>query len=298
VKKGRASRTAEGVAAIRAAEAFRPSSERLFTDPYAKHFLGPGYRIIAELSRIALLRDLFLSLYDRRLPGALGNVLCRTCYIDDALRGALRDGAEQVVILGAGFDSRAYRIPGIQRARVFEVDHPDTQARKRARLSRRLHPFPSHVVFVPVDFDREKLSDALSAAGYRRDAKSFFIWEGVMGYLTTEAVDATLRFVASSCAPGSRIVFTYIHQGLLDGSARFEGAAQLIAFVRRAGEPFTFGLDPDALAGTLALRGLELVEDVGAREYQARYMTGQGPSAKVSAFTRAAIARVPAPPAA
>lgn len=297
MKTGRASRTAEGVAAIRAAETFRPSGERLFTDPYAKHFLGPAYRIITELSRIAVLRDVLLSLYERRLSGALGSVLCRTCHIDDALRDALRDGAEQVVILGAGFDSRAYRIPEIQRARVFEVDHPDTQVRKRSRLSRRLQPLPSHVVFVPVDFDREKLSDALSAAGYRPDAKSFFIWEGVTGYLTAEAVDATLRFVASS-APGSRIVFTYIHQGLLDGSARFEGAASLVAFVRRAGEPFTFGLDPAQLRAYLAARGLDLVEDVGASEYQARYMTGQGPRAKVSAFTRAAIARVPAPPAA
>lgn len=296
MKPGRASRTAEGVAAARAAEAFRPSSERLFTDPYAKHFLGAGYRILTELSRFSLVRDVFLSLYDRRLPGALGSILCRTCYIDDALRDALRDGAEQVVILGAGFDSRAYRIPGIQRARVFEVDHPDTQARKRARLSRVLDPFPAHVVFAPVDFDRENLSDALDAAGYRRGAKSFFIWEGVTGYLTAEAVDATFRFVASASPPGSRIVFTYMHRGVLDGSAHFEGAAELIAFVRRAGEPFTFGLDPEELPGTLAARGLELVEDVGSREYQARYMTGQGPKAKVSPFTRAAIARVPPPP--
>jgi len=292
LKPGRASRTAEGVAAVRAAETNRPSGERLFTDPYAKHFLRPVYRVLAELSRFSILRDFFLALYDRRLPGALGGILCRTCYIDDAVRDALRDGAGQLVILGAGFDSRAYRLPGIQRMRVFEVDHPDTQAEKRARLARVLDPFPSHVVFVPVDFDRDELGDALDAAGYRRDGKTFFIWEGVTGYLTAEAVDATFRFVASASAPGSRMVFTYIHRGLLDGSVHFEGTAELIAFVRKAGEPFTFGLDPDELSGYLAARGLSLVEDVGSREYQARYMTGQDPRAKVSAFTRAAVARV------
>jgi methyltransferase (TIGR00027 family) len=296
LKPGRASRTAEGVAAIRAAETMRPSGERLFTDPYAKLFLRPAYRILIELSRLSLFRDILVSLYDRRLPGALGIVLCRTCYIDDALGDALRDGADQVVILGAGFDSRACRLPGIERARVFEVDHPDTQARKRACLSRVLDPLPSHVVFVPVDFDRDRLSDALDAAGYRRDAKTFFIWEGVTSYLTAEAVDATFRFVASGSAPGSRIVFTYLHRGLLDGTARFEGAAELMAFVRRAGEPFSFGLDPEELPAYLGARGLALVEDVGASEYQARYMTGPGPRARVSPFTRAAIARVTGPP--
>jgi methyltransferase (TIGR00027 family) len=293
VKPDRASRTAQAIAAVRAAETFRPADERLFEDRFARGFLGPRFRLLVDLSRIPAFRRLLVALYDRRLPGAMVSAVCRTRFIDDALGEALADGAQQVLILGAGFDSRAYRISGMEGVSVFEVDHPATQALKRAGLARMLPAPPPHVRFVPIDFTRENLKEALGAAGYRSDLQSFFIWEGVTGYLTAEAVEETLRFVSSSASPGSRIVFSYIHQGVIDGTAQFEGAREVSKYVRRFNEPFTFGLDPEKIAAYLAERGFELVEELGGAEYRARYPTiTRTYGTRISEFSRVALASV------
>jgi len=145
---------------------------------------------------------------------------------------------------------------------------------------------------VAIDFDRDQLGEVMAASVFRPDRPAFFIWEGVTNYLTAEAVDATFRWLSGTAA-GSRVLFTYVHRGILDGSARFEGARESMDTVRRVGEPFTFGFDPAELPAYLRARGLTLVEDVGAPEYRARYLAPLGrASLKVSAFYRAAVAEV------
>lgn len=293
MRADRASRTAQALAGLRAGESLLPEGVRLFEDPLAHGFLGAPYKLLFALSRWAGMWSLLLRLYDRRLPGALANAACRVRYVDDCAKDALRAGAEQVVILGAGFDSRAYRIPGMERVRVFEVDHPATQADKRTRLVRLLGEIPSHVVFVAIDFRHQDLAKCLAAADYRVDASTCFLWEGVINYLTAEAVDATFRFIASHSPPGSRVAFTYTHVGILDGTADFEGARELALYVRRLDEPFTFGFAPEELPGYLAARGLDLLEDMGAAEYRERYPAVlERPGSGVSEFARAALARV------
>jgi methyltransferase (TIGR00027 family) len=217
--------------------------------------------------------------------------VARTRLIDDALVAALAEGLEQVVILGAGFDCRPYRLRGIERARVFEVDHPATSAVKRARIAELLGTLPHHVVFVAVDFDRHAFIEALTTAGYAADTPSFFLWEGVTNYLTAPAVDATLVAIAAA-AMGSRLLFTYVHRGVLDGSVAFDGTAALASTLERSGEPWTFGLDPAELPGYLAARGLVLCEDLGADEYRARYLGESGPHQRGYSFYRAALAEV------
>ena len=216
------------------------------------------------------------SLIDGHWAGPRGTVAVRTRYIDDALEDALRGGLDQVVILGAGFDCRAYRIPGIDRTRVFEVDHPATQPRKREIITRRLGAIPSHVTLVPLDLTAQDLDTVMEGAGYRNGARTFFVCEGLTHYLSPEVVDAVLRYAARSAAAGSRMVFTYIQRAMLDGSVRFEGAENTLATVRRAGEPYTFGFDPAELPRYLAERGLRLIEDVGADAYRARYLLPRG----------------------
>ena len=206
---------------------------------------------------------------------------------------ALADGAQQVVLLGAGYDSRPYRIAGGERARVFEVDHPSTQAVKRSRLAR-MRPPARNVAWVPVDFLRESFGEALVRAGYDTGASAFFIWEGVSNYLTAQAVDATLRWVAANSAEGSTLSFTYVHAGLLDGSVRFPGAEPWVQAVERAGEPFTFGVDPAGLAGYLAQRGMRVLSDVSTAEALAQ-SAAAGREAPPPAFYRVALASC-APP--
>jgi len=266
----------------------RPAAARLFADPLAAPLLRGSLRAVAVAARLPGVGACVAALIDRRWPGARSSAVARTRLIDDAVTAALASGVEQVVILGAGFDGRAYRLPGIERTRVFEVDHPTTSAAKRARLTALLGALPSHVRFVGLDFDRQPLLAALDAAGCDRTRRSAIIWEGVTNYLTADAVDATLRDVATF-AQGSVLLFTYVHRGILDGSVRFAGAERLGATLRRAGEPWTFGLDPAALPSYLAARRLTLVEDLGACDYRARYLGDPG---RGYAFYRAVVARV------
>jgi methyltransferase (TIGR00027 family) len=281
------SRTAALVTLYRAIESSRPAATRLFDDSFAPLFLEWRFRTALRLSRLPLIGAAMpWSLVDGHWSGPRSTVAVRTKYIDDCLVDALRQGMEQIVILGAGFDCRAYRIPEIARSRVFEVDHPETQVTKK----RQLRTLPSHVTYVSVDFTTDTLDAVLPASGYRGDAKTFFICEGVTHYLPAHTVDVLFRYVGRSAA-GSRLVFTYIHRGMLDGSARFVGAANTLATVRRAGEPYTFGFDPAELSPYLAARNLALIEDVGADTYRERYLTPRGRAAEpLSEYQRAALA--------
>ena len=256
------------MALLRAIEAARPETERLFDDPISRR-LVPG---IWRAFLLPGLGDLLVALTEKRGPGALGNLYCRTRYIDDALRRALAGGLEQVVILGAGFDCRAYRIPGIERTRVFEVDLPAPQHLKQERLQVAFGKLPVHVTFIPIDFNRQNLNGELAAAGFRTNARTFFVWEGVTQYITAEAVDLTFRYVARAGASGSEIAFTYIHRGIIDGYARSELDETLMSLARQGGSPWIFGLDPAELPPYLDRRGLALVEEVWAPDYRQRYL--------------------------
>jgi methyltransferase (TIGR00027 family) len=283
------SRTAALVTLYRAIESSRPAATRLFDDPFAPLFLEWRFRTALRLSRLAVIGAAMpWSLVDGHWSGPRGTVAVRTKYIDDCLVDALRHGAKQVVILGAGFDCRASRIPEITQSRVFEVDHPATQVTKKRRLRR----LPSHVTYVTIDFTAGTLDAVMRAAGYRLDVTTFFICEGVTHYLPAEIIDAVFRYVGQS-AVGSELVFTYIHRGMLDGSAQFAGADNTLATVRRAGEPYTFGFVPADLPRYLAARNLALVEDVGADTYRERYLTPRGRGAEpLSEYQRAALAKV------
>ena len=285
------------VALWRARESQRSVASRLFQDDLAPAFLERRLRWALGLSRLPLIGAAMpWSLIDGHWSGSRGTVVVRTRYIDDALLAALRSGVEQVVILGAGFDSRAYRIPGIAWTRVFEVDQPLTQAEKKRVIARRLGALPTHVTFVPIDFSTHTLDSVMPAAGFRRDARTFFICEGVTHYLSAGDVDTLFRYVAGNAPAGSEMVFTYIHRTMLDGTATFEGAEKTLAIVQRSGEPYTFGFDPAELSGYLEARGLVLLEDIGATGYRERYLEpvgrGQEP---LSEFQRAALVRVGVP---
>src|SRR5262245_8923242 len=151
---------------------------------------------------------------DARWPGPRAAVCVRTRWIDDAIAQALARGLDQLVLLGAGFDARAHRLPGIERVRVFEVDHPATQAMKR----RVVGLAPPHVAYVPVDLAREALPDALARAGLRGDARTLILWEGVTNYLDEPTVDATLRFAARAARS---LLFTYVDRAVVEGRIAF-----------------------------------------------------------------------------
>jgi methyltransferase (TIGR00027 family) len=228
---------------------------------------------------------------DRRWPGARPSGVARTRLIDDVVKSALGWGVSQVVLLGAGFDSRGHRLPGIEEARVFEVDHPATLALKAARLRRRGASAPAHVSYVPLDFASADVGDALRGAGFRPDEVAIFVWEGVTNYLTRPAVETTLRAVADT-TPGTWLLFTYVHRDAVDGRWSGSGTGTLTATLRRAGEPWTFGLEPGEVRSFLAAHGLTLLDDIGSVDYRRRYMGSDGPHLRGYEFYRVALAQV------
>jgi methyltransferase (TIGR00027 family) len=277
------------MAFFRAVESRRPAARRQFSDPLAEAVLDRPLRAAALLSGAPVVGGLVPWFVDRRWPGPRPSAVARTRVIDDWLAAAIAAGLDQLVVLGAGYDSRALRIAGAERLAVFEVDHPDTQAAKRELLERRPGGAPAHGRLVPVDFERDALGPSLAAAGFESGARTFTIWEGVVSYLSAEAVEATLRWVAGAAAPGSRLAITYVHRGLIDGSVEFQHAGPWVESVRRAGEPFVFGFDPDDLPGDVEPLGLRVVEDLSTTEALERLGM---PAARVPGFYRVALLEV------
>ncbi len=178
MKNNKASWTAEITAIYRAAESIRPSEDRICYDCYAKDFLRTKYRLILK-SRILTEIALWCAV-ERRFPGGVASTVVRIGFIDDCLKQCIDNGIEQLVILGAGYDSRAYRFDRLKEcARVFEVDHPATQKMKKSKVIRIFGALPDHVAYVPVDFENEKPDSKLLKSGYKDNMKTLFIWEGL-----------------------------------------------------------------------------------------------------------------------
>jgi methyltransferase (TIGR00027 family) len=287
--RDRASRTAEQVALFRALETAR-GHDRVFDDPLAVRFLRGGYRLLARAARLRPVGLRLSRLIDRRWPGPRPSAVARTRLIDDLVVAALAHGARQVLLLGAGYDSRAYRLPGIDRVPVFEADHPATQAVKRRLVRGAVRPERRrHVHYVPVDLLRQDLGDALLAAGFAALEPTVVVWEGVTNYLDEPAVDATLRRIAALTATGSSLIFTYVDSRVLDGSL---DAGNWPEVVRRAGEPWTFGFDPATLPGYVAARGLRLALDMSTRDAAVRYLEPLGRDENAATFYRVAQAEI------
>jgi methyltransferase (TIGR00027 family) len=287
------SKTAEYVAVYRALETTERERRPLFEDPYAALFLTPALAWAVRGARIRPLRRALVRYADLRAPGARTSAIGRTRFIDDVVRRTTAGGIQQAVLLGAGYDCRAHRMPELRTARVFEVDQSEILATKRARLQasgRALHP---DVTSVAVNFAHDDLADALVAAGFDRTRPALLVWEGVTGYLDAASVARVMSFVGR-LAPGTCLVFTYLHRGLLDGSVRFAGGERLLRNVQRLGEPWKFGLVPETVPSYLERFGLLLREDLGADEYRRRFLGGDAATFFGYAFYRIALAEVAA----
>jgi methyltransferase (TIGR00027 family) len=262
--KNRSSLTAEYMALFRALESSRSSGSRLFCDPFAPLFLHEWRKLFHGLARFDLGRKFVEQLLDRNVPGARAAGIARTKWIDDEVTQAL-EIATQLVLLGAGFDSRAYRLPSAQRVISFELDHPETSRAKQAVLHQEIAKSSKQVRFVPIDFNRQSVGEVLAQADFDKTHPACFVWEGVTNYLTAKAVDGVLRQIAQA-APDSVLLFTYIHRDVLDHPQRFFAAKKLTSRLQSYGEPWTFGLYPEEIKEYLAARGLRLMKDLSVAE--------------------------------
>ncbi|MCP4112259.1 MAG: SAM-dependent methyltransferase [Desulfobacteraceae bacterium] len=241
MKNNKASWTAEITAIYRAAESIRPREDRICYDYYAKDFLRTSFRLILK-SRILTKIALWCAV-ERRFPGGIASTVVRIRFIDDCLKQCIDEGIEQLVILGAGYDSRAYRFDRLKAlAGVFEVDHPATQKMKKNKVRKIFGDLPKHVAYVPVDFENEKLDEKLLQSSYKNNMKTLFIWEGVSKYLTADAVDAVLAFVTNNSGKGSSIVFDYLFKYATDTGSDLKLVKRILSYQAKKSEPYIFGL--------------------------------------------------------
>ncbi len=252
--------TAVGPMVLAAVEQYEPAQRRLVDDDLALSFLPAGLRAFTRTTRWSVARRLLVQATERTGPGLWANLTCRKRYIGDKLTQALAD-VDAVVILGAGLDTKGYRLARHSAIPVFEVDLPINIERKRAVVRRALGAAPPSVHLVPVDFEKDDLAAELARHGHRGDHRTFFIWEGVTQYLSADGVASTFQFLRSA-APGSRLAFTYVRSDFIDGTHRY-GAESLYRRFRVRSQLWQFGLEPDRVAAFIEPYGWQLIEQAG-----------------------------------
>ncbi|HSD56595.1 MAG TPA: class I SAM-dependent methyltransferase [Methanotrichaceae archaeon] len=273
VKRKGPSIAAELIALHRVVESALPEGERICYDPYAVHFVDPEIFVFARKNpeKAKAMREH----YERLFPGLGNSIRARVRYFDDFVKASIDEGIEQLVILGAGYDSRAYRIEGLRgKVRAFEVDHPSTQEAKIEKIKKIFGALPDHVVYVPVDFESEDLGQKLLENGYDRSQKTLFVMEGLVMYIPPKAVDETLSFISKNSGKGSSIVFDYYPQSTVDGTSESEVAKNIRDFVAQKGEPLQFGIEEGTIETFLAQRGFSQVHNVTSGDYKKAYFHG------------------------
>ncbi|CAN5591026.1 class I SAM-dependent methyltransferase [soil metagenome] len=282
-----AAQTALGPMVLSAVEFNEAPRHRLVDDDLAVKFLPAGMRVSVVATRWPALRRALITANEWVGPGTWAMMTGRKHFIDDHLTSAL-NSIDAVVILGAGLDTRGYRLARYSDLPVFEVDQDVNIVRKAAAVRRALGAQPTSVHLVAVDFERDDLMTVLEEHGYHGDARTFFIWEGVTQYLTPKAVRATMDQL-SGAAAGSRLVFTYVCQDFIEGRTMY-GNSRLYRRFRERSQLWKSGLDPATVAEFLGEFDWQLVEQTDPDYYQQRYLQPAGRTLTASALERTVYA--------
>jgi len=288
MSKRAASNTALGAATCRLIEQFQPVGSRLVTDPIVKDLVGTTIR---TLIRFAPVRSYTLRRTEAILEGLYGGQVCRCRFIDDVVQSALSGGTDQLVILGAGFDTRPYRLEVARKASVFELDLPQVQYEKRRRLVRRIGRLPANVSFIPTNFNSQNLQEVLKGTSLDPSRPAVYVWEGVTQYVSEVVVRKMLSLIGRS-ARGSTVLFTYVLRSIIEGRSDIPNAAKVMDAVAKNGSPWVFGLEKSEVPDFVKQFHMNVVEDVGNLDYQARYLKPMGRELAVSEAERTVHAKV------
>lgn len=282
-----AAQTAFGPMVVAAVEHNETRDRRLVDDALAVRFLPATLRALVQVTRWRVLRDGMIAANERVGPGSWAPMACRKRFIEEKLTEAAKD-VDAVVILGAGLDTRGYRMAQHNDIPVYEVDQDVNIALKVAAVRRALGAQPPSVHLVAVDFEHDDLIAVLAEHGYRRGARTFFVLEGVTQYLTPDAVRDTLKQLRTA-APASRLAMTYVCQDFIDGRNMY-GNPWLYRRFRERSRLWKSGLDPDGVEELLHGYGWRLIEQVGPEYYLDRYVQPAGRALLVSGLERTAYA--------
>ena len=245
-----------------------PKSQRLVDDALAVRMLPAGAILFVRLARLPWLRDFLISLSEKNDPGIWAGLLCRKRYIDEKVE-ASRNAIDALVSLGAGFDTRSFRLRALAGLPIWEIDQRENVAVKEKRLRKALGTIPANVKLVAVNFDCDDLSGVLVSLGYSPSDRTFFVCEAVTQYLTQKGVRAIFDWLAKS-TPGSRLAFTYVRKNFLTGKALYGWESGYKRFVET--KIWLFGMEPEDCPGFLNDYGWRLIEDLGYDELASRYL--------------------------
>jgi methyltransferase (TIGR00027 family) len=254
--------------AIVATEQLLPKDQRIIEDDLACKILPPGMKAYVLLMRLAAVRNRMIRASENSAPGIWSGMICRKRYIDEQLIASSAQ-IDAVVNLGAGFDTRAYRLPALANIPVWEVDQPENIEPKRVQLRKLFGEVPAHVKLVPIDFDHEELGAVLASHGYSTAMRTFFIWEAVTQYLTESGIRSTFAFLGEA-AHGSRLAFTYVRKDFLDGQAMYGQEAIYKKYVSNH-KVWLFGMHPEDVADFIGAYGWRVIEHLGYEDLAERY---------------------------
>ncbi len=268
----RSSQTAEWTTLCRAVSYMETRKEFKSEDWIAPRVLPRFVRMIimsAPIRRVVTTTVMPRGMYEY--------VIARTRYIDDAFQQALQDGFSQIFIMGAGFDSRSIRFSGrASKTRVFELDAPHTQRAKLDQYRRERITFPSNLVLIPIDFERQTLAQRLAETGFQKGEKSMFILEGLTMYLERQSIDETFRVISDYAGPGSRVIFDYVLACMLRREGLDYGEKEILSAVTRAGETWRFAMDKDEVEPFAKRYGLRIIDQLCAEDLENRYFRTAG----------------------
>lgn len=239
-------------AGAKAFESFLPPEQQIISDPLARYYAGAeGMKIVGMMQAIN--------------PSVRKAIVLRARFIDDYACQCLNDGFEQVVLLGAGYDSRFLRLPEFRHVKVYELDLNSTQVIKKSLTLKLLGRLPRNVTYVPIDFSRDSIIQKLLGAGFQRRKKTLFIWEGVTLFLNQDILEKTLGRLADLNA-GNRIVFDFVPAELINDETDYKGNRMLLKLCADIKEPLTFGCQPDKMTTILNNLGYGNVSVTSMRE--------------------------------
>jgi methyltransferase (TIGR00027 family) len=278
-----AAKTASGPIAIVAVEQNFPRNQRVIVDDFAHWLLPFAARVLVWMTRLNFARNWILRMTEKSFPGLWGAMICRKRYIDQKLIESV-DKIDAVVNLGAGFDTRTYRLPALSGVPVWEVDLPENIERKRAVLRKVFGRLPEHLTLVGIDFDHQDPGAVLEARGFSLTKRTFFIWEAVTQYLTQRGVTITFELLAKAPA-GSHLAFTYVRKDFLTGQNVYGQQGLYNRYVVRD-KIWLFGMEPEGVASFLETYGWRVVEHLGYEELNERYVKPTGRQLAVMAIER------------
>lgn len=266
-----------------------PEDVRIFNDPYAIHFIDPTKLAWARdhpAETLAMVENI-----ERKMPGWSNAIRGRVRYFDDVVQNAACEGFSQLVILGAGYDTRAYRIGTLKgHVRVFEIDRPATQERKTGIVKKIFRQLPGHVSFIPHDIGQGSWWPALEATGYSAAQKTLFLLEGLVMYLPRKDVEELLAGIAEHAAAGSTVLFDFVPQSLADGTSDAEGGQDIRNGTIQFGEPILSGFADSEVVPFLTSLGYSGVQVITSRAFAKMYYTGKNADRKVSGLLSLAYA--------